>query len=75
MSLSKAEIVDWRKQETTIKILELLQDEIDVSLAEVVSGRVIRESSDDTAQSVSRMVGRVEGLSFLLNIEDEVDAE
>lgn len=73
--LTKSELNEWKQNETTKKILKIFREETDRCIAAVGSGNVIGESADLTAQNVCRLVGRIQGLSKIFDLNDEVDLD
>lgn len=68
-----SDINDWKNNETTKKVFDIIQNEIDSQIAYIASGSNIRETTDATAMETCRVAGLVKGLSFIFNIEEEVD--
>lgn len=68
-----SDINDWKNNETTKKVFEIIQKEVDTQVAYIASGSNIRETMDATAMESCRVAGLISGLSYIFNIEDEVD--
>ena len=71
MSLTKEEIVSWKNDPLTKRVLEIVQEELDEQIAYMSSGASIRETADATAMETCRVVGLTAGLSFIFSIEED----
>ena len=71
--LSSEEIAAWKAQETTKKVVERIQESLDAAVAHIMSGGVLGDTSDETARNVARLTGRIEGLTFILEMEGDED--
>ena len=65
----KEAIIAWKQNEVTRQILDIMRQERDASRARIASPEVL---GDNMIQQVSRAVGYVEGLEFLLSTIMEV---
>lgn len=74
MNLTREEVIEWMRSETTVEVLKIIQDEIDANIADSLSGRLIGDTIDTTAQNVCRSTGYVSGLSFIFNITEELES-
>lgn len=72
MQLTRAEIREWLNNETTGKVLSIFSEEIDNQLAILGAGGFIGDTSDATAQSANRTVGRIDGLRFIFGLAEEL---
>ena len=75
MSISKEELNEWKNYEVTKKIFDLVLEELNESIAQIASGRVVGETMDATAQEACRLSGRISGLSFLVELEEDADEQ
>ena len=73
MSLTQEQINNWVSAETTQEVMKMFQEELDACQERLVSGEVIGETVDSTAQEVSHLVGMIKGLSMIFNLEGEQD--
>ena len=65
----KEAIIAWKQNEVTKQILDIMRQERDSSRARTTSPEVL---GDNMIQQVSRAIGYVEGLEFLLSTIMEV---
>ena len=65
----KEAIIAWKQNEVTIQILDIIRQERISSCSRIASPEVL---GDNMIQQVSRAVGYVEGLEFLLSTIMEV---
>ena len=65
----KEAIIAWKHDEVTTQILNIIRMERDASRTRIVSPEIL---GDNMIQQVSRAVGYVEGLEFLLSTIMEV---
>ena len=72
MQLTRAEIREWLTNETTNKVLTVFSEEIDNQLAILAGGGIIGTTTDETAQQVNRVIGRVDGLKFIFGLAEEL---
>lgn len=73
MNLKKEELNEWMRQEATVEVLRIIQEEIDTNIADSLSGRLIGDTIDVTAQNVCSSTGYVRGLSFIFSIAEELE--
>lgn len=73
--LTKNEYLAWTQSDTTEKILKIVQNYLDEQIAQIANGSVLCDSSDETALKVARIAGRIDGLSVIFNLEDEMENE
>lgn len=75
MSLTKAELDSWKEIDTTKTILKIIQQQLDEQVASVLGGNILRDTADETALNAARIAGRVDGLSFIFNLGEELDEQ
>ena len=63
---SKEEILSWMRQRVTSAVLGKLSKEIDNAKEELAVGNTIRDSSGTTALETARLVGKIEGMRWVL---------
>ena len=73
--LTQVEIEEWKKDETTRKVIDLFSEEIGRLVGHVSEGGVIGESADETAMLTCRLVGKLEGLKFIFQLEVDDEDE
>ena len=54
-------------------IMMTRQESLDATAAHIMSGGVLADTSDETARNVARLTGRIEGLTFILELEGDED--
>jgi len=67
--MNKEQFQEWKFNPTTIEIYKKLADVRDVLEKSLASGQTLCTTADETHGSTARMVGNIEGLNQLLNIE------
>ena len=73
--ITKEAFHEWKSNPTTVEILKTLAEAREVLGEGLASGQTLCTTADETHGSTARMIGNIEGLNQLLNIEfvDEKD--
>lgn len=75
MSLTMEQLAEWKSYETTKKVLKIFEDEMSAIIGTIAEGGILGDTIDSTAQLANRTVGRLEGLKFIFELEEELDEE
>lgn len=77
--ITKEAFYEWRSNPTTIEIYKKIEETKKALEESLASGQTLCTTADETHGSTARMVGNIEGLNQLLNIEfiddDESETE
>jgi len=73
--MNSEQFQEWKSNPTTVEIfkeLEKVRDDIKDALC---SGQTLNSSSSETISNTARLIGNLEGINQLLNINYEDEAE
>jgi hypothetical protein len=68
---SASDVRQWKNEAITQEVLQAAQAELDASIAAIASGAVLGDTAEQTATQVAKLVGRIEGLTFLIEYEGD----
>lgn len=71
--LTQREVNEWRMHPVTEKVFKILEDDTSAFVASVLSGEIIGDTAEATAMNAAKVVGMVQGISRIFDIEGEVD--
>ena len=72
MQITKEQFAEWRNSAVTVEVMKLIEQQRDDIVEFLANGGTLNKSS---AVSTDFVVGRIQGLNELLNIEYEESSE
>ena len=72
MQITKEQFAEWRNSAVTVEVMKLIEEQRDTIVEFLANGGTLNKSS---AVSTDFVVGRIQGLNELLNIEYEESSE
>lgn len=72
MQITKEQFAEWRNSAVTVEVMKLIEEQRDTIVEFLANGGTLNKSS---AVSTDFVVGRIQGLNELLNIEYEESPE
>lgn len=67
--ITKEAFYEWKSNPTTIEIYKELAEAKETLKENLASGQTLCTTADETHGSTARMIGNIEGLNQLLNID------
>ena len=71
MEMTRAEVKAWKESDQTKEVFRRVQKLLDEIIAGIANGSTLYDTVDETAIQTAKLSGRIAGLSFIFNIEDE----
>lgn len=69
MEITREQFADWKDSPTTMAVMEQIEARKKELSMVICDGHSISDTADETAIRTARLVGNIEGLNQLLNIE------